>query len=108
MSVVWAWLRLDLRRRWQSLAVLTLLVVIAGGTVITALAGARRGASALERLQTNTLPLTSGVLPQQAGFNWAPVAALPEVAAVAPFLVDYALNIEGIGGDPLQFPVVGP
>jgi ABC-type lipoprotein release transport system permease subunit len=108
MSVVWAWLRLDLRRRWQSLAVLTLLIVIAGGTVVTALAGARRGASALDRIQKNTLPLTSVVLPQKAGFDWAPIAALPEVAAVSPFLVDYALNIEGIGGDPLEFPVVGP
>jgi hypothetical protein len=106
MSIVWAWLRLDLRRRWQSLAVLTLLVAVAGATIMTSIAGARRAASAQERLEKNTLPATSVVLPNTPGFNWAPIAKLPEVAALSPFIVDYAIAIPGTG-DTVGFPVVG-
>jgi len=107
MSVVWAWLRLDLRRRWQSLAVLTLLVAIAGGLVMASLAGARRAVTAQARLASDTLPATAVVLPNTPGFNWAPVRNLPEVAAVAPFIVDYVMAIEGMPSDVLGFPMVG-
>lgn len=108
MRVVWAWLRLDLRRRWQSLAVLTLLVAIAGGLVMVSLTGARRAVTVQERLASNTLPATSAVLPNTPGFDWSPVRNLPEVAAVAPIVVDYEMAIEGVSGDTLGFPVVGP
>lgn len=108
MSVVWAWLRLDLRRRWQSLAVLTLLVAIAGGLVLASLAGARRAVTVQARLTSTTLPATAVVLPNEVGFDWAPVRDLPEVAAVAPFIVDYAMALEGLPTDGLGFPFVGP
>jgi hypothetical protein len=42
MNVVIGWLRLELPRRWRSLAVLALLIAVASGTVMTALAGATR------------------------------------------------------------------
>ncbi|MEP7021873.1 MAG: FtsX-like permease family protein, partial [Pseudonocardiales bacterium] len=104
MAVVLAWLRLDLPRRWRSLAVLALLTAIASGTVMTALAASRRGASALERLSARTLPATSAILANQAGFDWGPVEALPEVESLTRFVVDYAWNIEGIPGNPGSFP----
>lgn len=82
-----AWLRLDIPRRWRSLTVLALLVAIAAGTVLTATAGARRGNTAARRLSDRTLTATTAVLPNQPGFDWAPVAALPEVEAIARFPV---------------------
>ncbi|MGH8775178.1 MAG: hypothetical protein ACRDWI_08405, partial [Jiangellaceae bacterium] len=83
MDAVAAWFRLDLRRRWRSLLVLALLIALAAGTVMTVAAGARRGASAMDRLQDQTLPATLLVAPVTPGFDWAPVRELPEVEALA-------------------------
>ena len=107
MNVVWVWLRLDVRRRWKSLAVLMLLVAISGATVLTSFAGARRAASAQQRYLERTLPSTAMVLPNQPGFDWGKVATLSEVSAVAPFIVDYSLAVDGLGTDALDFPFVG-
>ena len=105
MTVVRAWLRIDLRRRWRSLAVLTLLIVLAGGTVMASLAGARRAASALQRLSEPTLPATTAVLANTRGFNWAPIEALPEVAAVARSSSTTLRGAEGCPSDAIGFPL---
>ncbi len=104
VTVVWSWLRLEARRRWRSLVVLALLVGIAGGTVFTALAGARRGASAQQRLLDRTLPATSAILANTPGFDWGPIRNLPEVEALTLFVVDYAFTTVGFSGEGVSFP----
>jgi ABC-type lipoprotein release transport system permease subunit len=85
VSAVLSWFRLDVRRRWRSLVVLMLLIALAAATVMTATAGARRGASAVDRLLAETLPATVLAAPYRPGFDWDVVRALPEVEAVAGF-----------------------
>jgi ABC-type lipoprotein release transport system permease subunit len=54
MAAVWYRFRAELRTRWQSMIVLALLVGVAGGVALAALAGARRTDSAFSRLYANT------------------------------------------------------
>ena len=105
MLITMTWLRLDARRRWRSLAVLALLIALATATILTAIAGARRGESAYHRLSARTLPATATVLPNQPGFNWAKVAALPEVAALTKFPVVFGFEAQGFTAASTGFPL---
>jgi FtsX-like permease family/MacB-like periplasmic core domain len=104
-----AWLRVDLRRRWRSLAALAALVAVSAAVVFTALAGARRGASALTRLADRTQPATVVVMPLTADFDWSAVGALPEVAALTTF-ADTDFDLVGVPRDDLadDLAVAGP
>ncbi len=77
MGVIGCWLRVDMRHRWRSLVILSLLVAVSAATVLAGLAGARRGSSAQDRLVRRTLPATTVVLANTTGFDWGPVGAFP-------------------------------
>jgi FtsX-like permease family len=94
--LVLRWMRIEVRRRWRSLILLTLLVAISGGTVMASTAGARRGASALERLQKNSLPATAVVFANTPNFDWDRIRALPEVENLTTFAVRYSFFFDGI------------
>ncbi len=106
VRITLTWLRLEVRRRWRSLAVLALLVALATATVLTAAAGARRGQTAFDRLWAQTRPATATVLANQPGFDWAKVRALPEVAALSEFPVVFGFSLPCCPGAGAAFPPV--
>ena len=105
MRAVLAWLRLDLRRRGRSLVTLSLLLSLSGALVLAVTAGAKRNGSALERLRADSLPATAIVLPNQPGFDWEAVRALPEVEALGQFSLRGVYGIEEVPTqDGISFP----
>jgi len=95
MTLIRLWLGWQLRRRWRSLAVLTLLVAVSSGVMLTAVAGARRGESTLARLAEDTLPATALVLPGSTSPDWSTVRRLPQVEALS-LVTEAGISFDGI------------
>ena len=82
-------LKADLRGRWASFVLLTLVIAIGGGASLTAFAGARRANSAMGRFVAYSLPDTGGfgfgdlasppVQPGRAGHSLSPPPAMKRV-----------------------------
>ncbi|HEY1641793.1 MAG TPA: FtsX-like permease family protein [Streptosporangiaceae bacterium] len=104
MGMQVAWLRIEARRHWRSLAAIAVLVALATATVLAAVAGARRGDSTFQRLWGRTLPTTVSVLPNQPGFDWSKISALPEVIALTKFAVADAFVVQGNPDANVGFP----
>lgn len=101
MSAAWLWVRADLRRRWRSWVVLGILAGISVGLACAGFAGARRTDRALPSyIAASHLP-DAAVLANDPAFDaakQAEVARLPNVTAVYPFLVPFALTVSKPAG----------
>lgn len=99
MGATSLWFRQEWRLRRTSLVALLVLIAFATTFVATAVAGARRGASAVDRLLERTQPATVLVLLNQGAFDWDQVRSMPGVAAVSAFAVT-GFAVEGLGEHP--------
>jgi ABC-type lipoprotein release transport system permease subunit len=103
MTAWWAWVGHDARRRWRGALVLAVLLAVGGGVVLSAFVGARRNATVVTRLAQNTRPMTAMALPNQPGFDWAPVRELPYVRSMQLFAVS-GFDVAGHPGTNADFP----
>ncbi|MET0902790.1 MAG: FtsX-like permease family protein [Acidimicrobiales bacterium] len=96
MGAVWYHARAELRRRWRASLLLVLLVAVAGATVLTAWAGARRSSTAYERFREETLSSDMDIAFDGAPAELDPAALralkdLPQIEAITestfPFVV---------------------
>jgi ABC-type lipoprotein release transport system permease subunit len=104
MTFTRAWLRLELIRHWRSLGVLALLIALAGTVVLAGVAGARREASAISRLQAQVKPSQIAVYSNSSTIDWDTVRNFPEVEALSTFLLDYTYGFVGLPDDVAGFP----
>ncbi len=98
------WVRVEWRGRWRALIGLLLLIAFATASVQATAAGARRGATAVDRLLDVTEPATLMVLLNRGAFDWDVVRSMPQVEAVAAFAVA-GFAVEGIDDQPDIDPV---
>ena len=96
------WSRADARRRLGPLIGLALLIALTGGATLATLAGARRSATAFDRLRERTLAMDAAVFggPEQTGA----AVADPHVASWAPFSFVGVASVD----DRKLYPFVAP
>ena len=102
MGAVWFVGRAELRRRWRSVVVLTVLVGLVGAVVLASLAGARRTSTAFGRFQDETLAADLTVfVPAVDDATLADLRALPGVTAIGTarqLTADVEGHTQSIGG----------
>jgi len=86
MTPILTWVRLDVRRHWRSLLLLTAMVALSTGVVGAALTAAHRGDTAVARLDARSLPATVIVPTYDARLDVRPIANLPYVDGFMRFL----------------------
>ena len=89
MSAWWAALRHEARRHGLRSLLLVAFVAIGGGVVLSAFIGARRDATAIERMTGRVGLATAALLPNDPAFDWAPYAALPGVRTLQRIAISY-------------------
>ena len=107
MSAWWLWVRSDAGRRLRPAIVLAVLVALAGGVVLAAVAGGKRNGTAVERATVVTRAADAWVLANIPGFDWDAARRLPEVEGVAEFAVTF-YEIEGHPEIEPGFPPASP
>jgi hypothetical protein len=103
MAAVRARVRAELRRRWRASVLLAVLVGLAGGVVLAAVAGARRTDSAMDRFLAYSRPLN--VYLQGENLDVEAVERLPQVAdsdqgaymALAPSTASRTPDLDALG-----------
>lgn len=92
------WARATVRARWRSLVVLGLLVGVTAGLALATVDGARRTATAFDRLDARENAPDAVAFPSQVGeFNpdWTTLETQPEVRAVLPWGLLFGVFTEG-------------
>ena len=97
------WARREAGRRWLQLCVLGLLAGLAAALALSAFAGARRSASAWDRLREATGAADAVVFASQVDIfgpdvDWSEVAALPYVEAAGSFGIPFVSVVDGPDG----------
>ena len=102
MRALVMWSRADARRRIGTLVGLALLITLAGGATLASLAGARRAATAYERLRVRTMAMDAAVFGDPATVRAS--TSDPHVAASSPFAIAGVFALD----NPDLFPFVEP
>jgi hypothetical protein len=109
VTAVSIWVRADLRRRWRSWVVLGLLTGVSIGLACAGVAGARRTHNAPRQYARVAHVPDAAILPNDPAFDTrkqAQVAAVPDVAALHPFVVPFLLHVTKPQGiDPTLLPI---
>jgi putative ABC transport system permease protein len=107
MAAVWTRARAELRHRWRATLLLVVLVGLAGGVVLAAVAGARRTATVMDRFLAWHRATNVGVAVE--GLDPGAVRRLPQVADIAEggYLAMVAATPSG-GPDPDSFGEINP
>jgi FtsX-like permease family/MacB-like periplasmic core domain len=93
MAGVWAWARADLRRRWGGVVFLAVLIGLVGAVTLTAVAGARRTATSLDRL-VEAVDFRDAIFQGEDASDLDRLATLPFVERIIP-VEQYLGLVEG-------------
>ena len=89
MSAWWAVLRHDARRHALRTILLAAFVAVGGGVVLSAFVGARREATAIDRMAARVSVASAAFVPNDPDFDWTPIAELDGVRTLQRIAIAY-------------------